>query len=196
MHLTYPIVLKPNAGQRGQDVNIVRSERATPRTVAEALRKALEQNHHPQGQTNGLFRSISAGLSLGCFYVKLPEQEQGFIFSLTHKQFPTVVGDGHTNLETLILRHPRAVMSARMLLERHQGQLERVLAQGEELALVEIGSHCRGSLFVDGRQYITPQLTQKINTICQAYQGFYFGRFDIRAPTLEGFQSGADFCHH
>jgi hypothetical protein len=58
------------------------------------------------------------------------------------------------------------------------------------VALVDIGNHCRGAVFRDGRALVTPALAERIDTIARAVPGFFFGRFDLRAPSLEAFQRG------
>jgi hypothetical protein len=56
--------------------------------------------------------------------------------------------------------------------------------------LVELGSHCRGAIFLDGRRLLTPALHAAIERASQAHQGFHFGRYDVRAASTEEFQAG------
>ncbi|HVR29976.1 MAG TPA: hypothetical protein VMS86_10635 [Thermoanaerobaculia bacterium] len=60
------------------------------------------------------------------------------------------------------------------------------------MRLVEIGNHCRGAIFCDGRALETPALARRIDEIAHSLPGFHFGRFDLRAPSLEAFQAGRD----
>ncbi len=53
----------------------------------------------------------------------------------------------------------------------------------------ELGSHCRGSVFLDGGRLATPALEAGIDRISQAHPGFVFGRFDIRADSVESCRS-------
>lgn len=64
---------------------------------------------------------------------------------------------------------------------------------GERIQLVDIGTHCRGSVFLDGGWAKTDELEEAIDRICQGYDGFYFGRFDIRAESVEEFKRGRNF---
>ena len=69
-------------------------------------------------------------------------------------------------------------------------RLDPVLAAGETVQLVELGTHCRGAIFLDGSVAITPALTETIERISSAFSGFYFGRYDIRTPSVEDLMAG------
>jgi hypothetical protein len=58
---------------------------------------------------------------------------------------------------------------------------------------VELGTHCRGAVFLDGRWVKTDKLEMTIDGICKGFDGFYFGRFDIRTPDVEDFKQGRNF---
>ena len=59
--------------------------------------------------------------------------------------------------------------------------------------LVEIGTHCRGSIFLDGSEMVTESLKRAIDRLGRGFEGFYFGRFDIRTSSLSDFQAGRNF---
>jgi hypothetical protein len=75
-------------------------------------------------------------------------------------------------------------------LRKNSERAEQVPAEGEHIQLVEIGTHCRGAIFLDGSETITPALEQVIDRIAQVFPGFFFGRFDIRVPSVEDFSHG------
>jgi hypothetical protein len=60
-----------------------------------------------------------------------------------------------------------------------------VLPRGSELALVEIGAHCRGSVFLDARSLVTPALVAALTRLADAVPGYHFGRIDLRVPSAE-----------
>lgn len=177
LSLQYPIILKPNSGQRGLGVAVINSE-----TEAHSY---LENR-----STDILVQEYIEGAEFGVFYMREPRKPQGFVFSITHKQFPQLIGDGESTLETLILEDARAHYMAHFLLRKHAAQLDRVLASGERVQLVEIGSHCRGSLFVDGDAYLTPILESRIDEISKCIPGYYFGRYDLRVPSIDHLRRG------
>ena len=179
--LTYPVVLKPDAGERGAGVSVVRSREQ----LLEYLRKSsgkdvMIQQHVP-------------GLEFGVFYYRLPNQPVGQIFSITRKLFPAVTGDGVTTIENLILSDQRAVSMARTYFDAVGNRLWDIPAAGETVQLIEIGTHCRGSIFLDGIEIKTGALERAIDVVARGFEGFYFGRFDIRTPSLEDFQAGHNF---
>ncbi|MCO5061021.1 MAG: alpha/beta fold hydrolase [Kiritimatiellae bacterium] len=177
--LTFPAVLKPDIGERGMEVAVVRSERELLAYFA-------------QPRPNTLLQEYIAGREYDVFYVRYPNEEHGRIFSITEKELPALTGDGKNNLERLILRDRRAVCMARHHLRQHRARLSWVPAASERVPLTEVGTHCRGALFRDGARLITPELSAAIDEIGRRHSGFYFGRFDVRAPTEEAFRAGRE----
>jgi hypothetical protein len=59
--------------------------------------------------------------------------------------------------------------------------------------LVELGTHCRGAIFLDGGWLRTPQLQRAIDEISRGYRGFYFGRYDVRAADVDELKRGRGF---
>ncbi len=178
--LDYPVVLKPDAGQRGSGVAVIRHR--------EALR-----NHLADNPRDCLAQEYVAGYEFGVFYVRHPDELRGKIFSVTEKRFPVLVGDGLRTLETLILDDERAVRMADFYLGQHPDAARRVPAMGERIQLVELGSHCRGAIFLDGGHIVTPELERAIDRVSRGYEGFHFGRYDIRTPSLDDFRQGKNF---
>lgn len=178
--LNYPIVLKPDAGQRGSGVGIIHSE-----TELESYLR--------QSNVDTLIQEFLPGEEFGVFYYRYPNQPNGKIFAITEKRFPTVIGDGVSALEQLILNDSRAVCMARFLLDKHSDHLWERPAAGETVKLVDLGTHCRGAVFLDGGWANSAELEIAIDRICQPFDGFYFGRFDIRTPSVEDFRQGKNF---
>ena len=131
-----------------------------------------------------------AGEEYGVFWARHPGLPNGHVFSITHKVRPTVTGDGASTLERLILSDPRAVAIAHIYRREHPDAATRIPAAGEVVPLTEVGAHSRGTIFLDANDLHTPELERAINTISTAYDGFDFGRFDIRVPSAEALQRG------
>ena len=175
--LSFPAVLKPDAGQRGSGVVIVRS--------SQQLQEYLGQVSFPT-----ILQEYVPGKEFGVFYVRYPGDEHGRVFSVTEKRMPAVVGDGRRTLEELILADNRAVCMADFYLRKNSQRVREVPFAGESVQLVEIGTHCRGAIFLDGSKMITPALQEAIQGIAEGFDGFFFGRFDIRVPSTEDFMAG------
>lgn len=178
--LDVPVVLKPNAGQRGSGVVIARTRSALAAYLAQARVDTVIQEYVP-------------GLEFGVFYCRKPSEPRGRILSVTEKHLPAVVGDGRNSLERLILQNRRTLGMARFHLKRHEASLADVPAAGQTVSLGDCGSHCRGATFLDGGGLLTPSIERVFDGIARAYEGFYFGRFDVRANSKEDFMQGRGF---
>ena len=174
--LHFPVVLKPDAGQRGSGVAIVRS----PEQLSEYL------THSP---FPAILQEYVPGEEYGVFYYRYPGSERGRVFSVTEKRMPVLLGDGKRTLEELILADDRAVCMADFYLRKNSERAHEVPPAGERVQLVEIGTHCRGAIFLDGRETITPDLEEVIDRIAKTFNGFFFGRFDIRVPSRQDFMA-------
>lgn len=178
--LGWPVVVKPDVGQRGLGVAVLRSE-------------AELEDYFRTPRPDTVVQAYVPGLEYGVFYHRHPHEERGHIFAITDKRFPSVTGDGRHNLERLILADPRAVCMARHYLHLHRDRLSWVPPAGERVQLVEIGTHCRGAVFLDGTHLVTPELEARIDAISRTFRGFHFGRYDIRAASVEEFRQGRGF---
>ena len=176
-NLAYPVVLKPDTGERGRGVAVARSD-ADAVTFFEATPGAA------------LAQEYVGGEEYGVFWARHPGRRDGHVFSITHKVRPTVTGDGTSTLERLILDDARAVAIAHIYRREHPEAATQVPAAGERVELTEVGAHSRGTIFLDANDLHTPELEQAMNAICSAYDGFDFGRFDVRVPSAEALRRG------
>jgi pimeloyl-ACP methyl ester carboxylesterase/membrane protein DedA with SNARE-associated domain len=178
--LEFPVVLKPDIGERGAGVRVIRDEY-----------QAVQYLTHSRGEI--LVQEFLPGLEFGVFYYRRPGESKGTIFSVTEKRLLTLTGDGRRTLEELILADDRAVCMAPLHLRRHAGELTSVPGSGEIIQLVEVGTHSRGALFLDGSWVRTAALDAVIDRISQSYEGFFFGRYDIKTPNLDDLRAGRNF---
>jgi len=179
---TYPVVLKPDVGQRGTGVRWVRDAGEAGRYLASEPGRVLVQIPH------------DGPCEAGLFYVRHPGEARGHLFSITDKRFPALIGDGRSTLEALVLAHPRARLQAGIFLTRHAAQRDRVPAAGEVVPLVRAGNHAQGTQFFDGRQLMTPALEGCVDAIARSFDGFYFGRFDVRYADPGELKAGRGFA--
>jgi membrane protein DedA with SNARE-associated domain len=175
--LELPVVLKPDQGQRGDGVAIVKTLDDLHVRLAEARSDMVLQEYVP-------------GIECGVFYYRRPSAPRGRIFSVTEKRFPQLVGDGRRTIDALILADDRAVCLEGVHRRAHAADLDRVPGRGERVDLVEVGSHCRGSIFLDGGALVTPAMEEAFDAIARRFDGFFFGRFDVRAPSLDDMRAG------
>lgn len=178
--LWFPLAVKPDCGERGKGVSIVRSLGELESAVISAEKDLIIQE-------------FAAGSEISAFYYRFPTDRYGRIFSITEKTFPTVIGDGESTFEELILKDERAVCLAEKYFAAAVTRPEHIPAAGEAVTLIDIGTHSRGAVFLDGDRFKTKLLEQTIDEICRGFKGFYFGRFDIRAESFEDLEKGRNF---
>ncbi len=171
------VVLKPDRGERGRHVEVVRDDVALRAYLARSRFDVLVQEYVP-------------GLEVGILWARAPGAARGRILSIVEKRLPELVGDGRRTLEELILFDERGVCQAADLARADAARLGQVPAAGERVRLVEIGTHSRGALFLDGRRLRTPALEAEIERIAGAIAGFDLGRFDLRAPDEAALRAG------
>ncbi|MCU0428526.1 MAG: hypothetical protein MUF42_01015 [Cytophagaceae bacterium] len=177
--LGYPLIAKPDVGERGTDVKIIHSEEeliqyASPRLHASTL----------------LQEYVSFPLELGLFYYRFPGQPKGVISSLTSKDFLSITGDGMSTTVELLEKNKRALFQYHRQEELLEGKRNYIPLRGEKLVLEPIGNHCRGTTFLNEASNIDERLHQVFDAIAQSIPGFYFGRFDLRCSSWEDLKQG------
>lgn len=182
-NLTYPLVAKPDVSCRGAGVRRVKSD------------ADLESywNAFPADAAFMLQELVPLEPEAGIFYVRDPDEDVPRIFSLTLKYTPAVKGDGSSTLQQLIETDPRAAQAKDIYLAKPGLDLGRVPNEGERVTIAFAGNHCRGSVFRDGREFVTPELTAAIDAIARRIPDFHFGRFDVRFESLAKLQQGKGF---
>lgn len=179
--IDFPVVAKPDEGQRGAGVRLIESP--------EKLRCYLDSF---QADVPILFQRLASWESeAGVLWCRHPKEKQGRIISLTLKEFPRVTGDGRRTVRELILADPRARLMRETYFRKHEAEvLDSVLPEGESLRLNFTGNHCQGTIFLNGAEHVTPELTARIGQIADAMPEFYFGRFDLKYRDIEALRSG------
>ncbi len=174
---SFPLVVKPDVGERGSGVVIVHDEISLAREIASR-------------EENTMVQAYVEGAEFGVFYIRHPNESSGRIFSITTKIMTSVTGDGSRTLEELILDDDQANLSQKHFRTIYQERLATVPENGEKVTLAKIGSHCRGAMFLDGKDLITPALEAEMERIARTFDGFYFGRFDLRCPDQDALRRG------
>ena len=181
--VSFPMVVKPDAGQRGLGV----------RSVSDFDEmKAYLIDCRP-GARLILQERVPYDEEMGLFYCRRPGESQGEIFSITLKCFPAVMGDGTSTLKELILNHPRAWVKQRLFFSRHHRNLDTVIPKGQRYPLVFAGSHAQGAVFLNGDRLVTPEMVGAIHDFASSLPEFYFGRFDVRCRSWDSLRQGRDF---
>jgi membrane protein DedA with SNARE-associated domain len=188
--LEFPIVAKPDIGWNGYGV----------RLVDDNIHLLQYISSFPHEENIVLQRPVPYDGEAGVFYVRIPGEPKGKIYSITLRYFPFVTGDGKSSLRELIRNDERTKLRADYYLggkSEHVGfrdeDLDKVPSPGELVRLSFIGSLRVGGLYRNASHLITPELSDRFDKIAQSMPEFYFGRFDVRFESIEQLMKGEGF---
>lgn len=173
----WPVILKPDVGERGAGVRLIANASAAERWLTDHPRRALAQQFHP------------GPIEISIFWARHPGRI-GKILSLTDKVFPVIVADGINSIADLIAAHPRFRLQSEVFLKRLGARTTMIPEQGTHISLGLAGNHAQGCLFRDGATLITPELSRAVDQWMRASPGINFGRFDIRAQDYRSVATG------
>ncbi|HLL97044.1 MAG TPA: hypothetical protein VK404_18875 [Spirosoma sp.] len=176
--LTYPIIAKPNVGERGWRVEKIDHWESLVNYIQSSPGDFLIQEY------------VDEPLELGVFYYRYPGQLQGVISSIVQKEFLTILGNGRSCIEELIMQNERAILQLPALTARYGARFDEIPAMGETITLVSIGNHSKGTKFLDAGYLITPELIRVFDRISQPIDGFYYGRYDLRCRSVADLYAG------
>jgi hypothetical protein len=176
---SFPIIAKPDVGERGTNVKIIKSSTE----LVEYLNKFRHCSFLLQ-------EYVSYPLELGLFYYRFPDQKKGVISSLTSKEFLSIIGDGMSTTVELLEKNKRALFQYHRIEELLGDKRYYLPLKGEKLVLEPIGNHSRGTMFLNQEKEIDEALLTIFDKIASSIPGFYFGRFDLRCTNWEDLKAG------
>ncbi len=179
--LQYPLIAKPNVGERGFMVSKINSA------------EELEQYCNQHKLDFLLQEYVKLPEEISIMYHRFPEGGAGKVTSVCVKKKLEVWGDGKANVLELMRRQPRAKLQIARFLKQWPERLHRIPAAGERVELEPIGNHCRGTMFLNGNAHIDERLNEVIDSIGQQMQGIYYGRFDILCESLTAIKENRAF---
>lgn len=176
----YPVIIKPDQGERGRAVRIMRRDEDIARYLEIQTEPMLLQKYHPGPIEVGVLWAREAAT------IADPDRPglAGRVLSINAKTLPTLKGDGKRTLGRLILAHPRHRVQAAVFFERCKDRLHTVPSEGETVSLGSAGNHAQGAMFTDASHLITPELERRVDDIARSFVGgFDVGRFDVRCAS-------------
>ena len=176
--LNYPVIAKPDVGERGSQVVKIESDSALQQYLKEAGEPFIVQEF------------IDYPLELGILYYRLPISGKSGITSIVRKEFLTVQGNGKSTLSELIKTNERAHLQWKTLSLRFFSRLSEVIPEGEKILLEPIGNHCKATKFLSAQHLINARLVEVFDRISASIEGFCFGRFDLKVASVEALQKG------
>ncbi len=168
-----PLIIKPDMGERGKGVKILRTEEELNKAISSVKERMLLQVYE------------DLPMEFGVLYSRHRDELQGKITSIVIKDFPTVTGDGKSTLLQLILANQRTRFSYKIHVKRFANRLHEVIPNGEKIRIVNIGNHMLGTTFLNGNHLNSPELETVFDNLAKQIKGFHIGRFDLRTESIE-----------
>ncbi|MBI1305718.1 MAG: hypothetical protein GC181_03780 [Bacteroidetes bacterium] len=174
----FPLVIKPNVGERGDEVCIAFNEEDLIHHLTQIAYPFLIQEY------------IDYPTELGVFYTRLPDSETGKIVSIVLKNFLSVEGDGESSVSRLLEKQDRGFLQLERL-NREKPELMKMVPTQNELVIVErVGNHCLGTEFINANYLINESLNQVFDEISKSFEGFFYGRYDLKIRSVEEMYQG------
>lgn len=177
-NITYPLIAKPDVGERGLLVAKIKTE--------EALETYL--TNHPVDFL--LQEFIDVPMELAVMHHRFPGKKKGKITSICVKDPLQVTGDGNSTVRQLMRQIPRAILQLPRF-EKDFFQLLNIIPAKDELLILEpIGNHSRGTGFLNGNHLINDKLEAVFDEISNKMEGIFYGRFDLKCKSPEAVENG------
>lgn len=176
--LHFPVICKPDKGERGYKVEKINSEEELKIYLNSIARDFILQEF------------IKSPVELGILYYRLPDGTKSGITSVTRKKFLSVSGDGISTVEELMNKSLRARFQLKNTKKKLGTKMNHILSSNETMLIEPIGNHCRGTEFINANNLINEQLINVFDNIASQIPGFYYGRFDLKVDSIENLYAG------
>ena len=134
--LSYPVIAKPDVGERGNQVTLILNRDELITYNVKSTAKYIVQEY------------IDYEIELGVLYSRMPNSQKGKVSSITLKEFLSVTGDGKSTVKELMQKSLRARFQIERLSNEFGDRMSTILKDGEFKLLEPIGNHCRGTKFI------------------------------------------------
>ncbi|MCZ4696307.1 ATP-grasp domain-containing protein [Ancylomarina euxinus] len=176
--IEFPIVAKPNVGERGRGVEKIDNE------------KELENYLNIIKEDLIIQEFVSHPIELGVFYHRFPNSIQDGISSVVMKEFLSITGNGRDSFGKLLSKKFRAKSRLKYFRKRYPNKWNIIIPEGITFKVEPIGNHSRGTKFLDGTHLINTKLVEVFREISKPLNGFYYGRFDIKVNSIRDLYEG------
>jgi len=179
--IRFPCIVKPDVGMAGILFRKIENEEQLAayhqRMPADYLIQAL----------------IPYPVEFSIFYYRYPGASTGTITGFLEKEPMSVVGDGRSTLLALMEAHPHARFRLDEMRQKHRKALEQVLPAGQKFFLTYAANLNRGGRFINRLPEIDDRLRRLVDAINLHSGQFFYGRYDLKAASLEDLKEGRNF---
>jgi len=176
--ITYPLIVKPDVGERGLLVEKIQQE---------ADLEIYLKKHN----VNFLIQEfIDLPEEWAVMHHRFPNEKTGKITSICIKDPLKVTGNGVSTVRQLMEAFPRAILQLPRF-EQQKPKLLNSIPKKEEVIILEpIGNHSRGTTFLNGNHLISQKMEAVFDAISNQMEGIYYGRFDMKCASAEAVERG------
>lgn len=179
--LSYPIIAKPDIGERGMLVSKIKNEKE--------LLAYFNAN-----KINFIIQEyIGLPVELAVMHHRFPGAKKGKVTSICIKETLKIIGDGQSTVQELMESYPRAKLQINRFKKYFSKILKTIPKKDEKVELEPIGNHCRGTRFLNGNIYIDGQLTKVFDEVAMQMDNIYYGRFDMKCSSIKDLKNGGVF---
>ncbi len=179
--LAFPIIIKPDKGERGFGVEKIDGISELDDYIAHYQR--IDELFIVQEYCN-------EPLEFGIMYSRMSHESFGHITSVVKKELIELRGDGEKSLEELILQNRRASYYFPYFRQLLGAKMAQIPKEGEVVPLVQVGNHCRGATFLNANHIIDKRLKEVFDAVSQQIPGYYFGRYDLKVRSIDDLYAG------
>jgi len=179
--VAFPIVIKPDKGERGFAVEKIENVSEVEAYIAQY--QMVDKQFIVQDY-------CVDPLEFGVMYSRIPGENVGRVTSVVKKELMQFRGDGKHSLEELILQDKRASYYFPYFKQLLGAKIKQIPEKNTVVPLVKIGNHCRGATFLNANHLIDERLHEIFDTVSRQISGYYFGRYDLKVRSLNDLYDG------
>lgn len=172
----FPVIAKPDLGEAGFLVKKIESL------------SALETYHFNHQMDYIIQEFIDFPLEVSVLIHNSKGKTQ--ISSITEKKYLTLIGDGFSNIETLLERNEAVKYHIQKVKKQLKNKLNQILKKGQVYQPLQIGSRASGALYINRSDLITKTLNTIFDDLNSKIALFDYARYDIKAESILAFQQG------
>ena len=179
--LPFPLIAKPNVGERGMLVSKIKDEQGLRRYMTAYQMDVILQEF------------LDLPVELAVMHHRFPGAPKGSVTSICIKELLQVTGDGVSTIRQLMAAYPRALLQLPRFEAGPAAWLDNIPPAGQTVELEPIGNHCRGTMFLNGNAHIDEALTAVFDEVAFQMDDIYYGRFDLKCTSIEDIRNGHGF---
>ena len=179
--IQYPFIVKPNIGERGEQLEKLDSEIDLIRYRNTYFFDCILQP----------FIDYNFECSIFCY--RLRSVDPIMITSVVGKKFLQVIGDGQSTLEALIDKDERAYLQKDSLSKKWETTFGDIIPKDKIIILRPNANHSKGASFFDLNMTNDIALQQIVEGWCRQMKGFRYGRFDIRCQSMDDLKANQNY---